>query len=1000
VNTNGSGDTRRNSWRNTGRQSITATTIAFLLLFTTGLRAQGPTTGSIAGVVTDPSAAPLPDAKVTANSPVLLVSQSTLTGSQGGYRFPSLPPGTYELTVEAPGFAVMKRENIIITSGFNATIDAAMTLAGQSQVVAVNEEAPLIDIENTKLQNVFSSTVLKDIPTARDMWSLIGISPGLSLKSFDVGGSATGTQIAYYAYGITGQQRVQEDGVNMTEANSATSAYGDYSAFSEVQIGTSGNDASMPSPGTQINFIVKSGGNMFHGDFYQDYESPNFQGHNISTTQLDEGVGQGTRITTYHDTNGDIGGPIKKDKLWFFGSARYQTIGTTVTGYPVNNPSSGPAFTTTLSDALYKVTYQINPNNRISQMLNFDRKLQPYRNASNTQYSDAVYNQDLVEWIGNLVWDSTLSSRSFLEVRLGSWGYNWTNQAYKGPDGNIDYRRTELLTGNAAGGYQPQGYFRRRTQLDPTYTHQFDNLLGKSQFFTFGFLTEHETYNFQQYPYKNAVLETFNSAAGLPDFTTPYEVTLYNTPSATTDYLRHNGAFIQDKIRMSRRLTLNLGIRWDYYSANRPQEMVSSAAPYAAQFYQGVPFSNGYTIPASFPSLTIPGNTGVLHWTHSFAPRLGFAYDLFGNGKTTIKASWGRYYENPSLVLSATANPLVSTGYTFFWNATPSAALTAGTAGFAPNQLGSFVSSTGGILNSIGRGIRDPYMDDFNGFIEHEIIPNLVVRVGFVYRKLDHDWVLVETSRLPSLFTSPVTKTDPGATGTGNTPITVWDIPANTPLPSSLQQWQSPDGNNSYFRNLDFSITKRMSNNWTLAGSFLGTWSTSPINGTSGNGFASNSSIGNVTLPLNPNTAQYNIASVYNANFRAFATYNAKWGITITPVYRFQLGAPLARYITVTGLHVGSETIPVTPLGAYRQDNISILDTRVEKHFTFKDRYIIGLFFDAFNINNSNADQTQGNVVATKTAVVNGTKYSYQQFLSPTTVISPRIFRIGAKFTF
>ncbi|MGB6946713.1 MAG: carboxypeptidase-like regulatory domain-containing protein, partial [Bryobacteraceae bacterium] len=390
--------------------------------------------------MTDPSGAPVVAAKVTASSPALLVPQSTLTGSEGGYRFPSLAPGTYEVTVEAPGFAPLQRENIIITSGFNATIDAPLALAGQAQTVAVTAEAPLIDVENTKLQNVFSAAVLKDIPTARDMWSLIGISPGLAVKSFDVGGSATGTQIPYYAYGMTGQQRVQEDGVNMTEGNSATSAYGDYSAFTEVQMGTSGNDASMPSPGAQINFIVKSGGNMFHGDFYQDYENPDFQGHNISQTQLDEGAGQGTRITTYHDTNGDVGGPIMKDKLWFFTAARYQTIGTTVTGYPVNNPSSGPAFTTTLSDALYKVTYQINDRNRISQMLNFDRKEQPYRNASNTQYSDAVYNEDLVEWIGNVVWDSTISNRAFLEVRLGSWGYNWTNQSYNGSDGGLDYR--------------------------------------------------------------------------------------------------------------------------------------------------------------------------------------------------------------------------------------------------------------------------------------------------------------------------------------------------------------------------------------------------------------------------------------------------------------------------------------------------------------------------------------------------------------------------------
>src|ERR1700730_5202086 len=110
----------KTSWRAPGMA------LALLLLRINGLQAQGPTTGSIAGVVTDPSGAPLAEAKVTATSPALVVAQSTLTDSQGGYRFPSLPPGTYDVAVEAPGFAVLKRDSIVITAGFNATIDALM----------------------------------------------------------------------------------------------------------------------------------------------------------------------------------------------------------------------------------------------------------------------------------------------------------------------------------------------------------------------------------------------------------------------------------------------------------------------------------------------------------------------------------------------------------------------------------------------------------------------------------------------------------------------------------------------------------------------------------------------------------------------------------------------------------------------------------------------------------------------------------------------------------
>lgn len=982
------------------------------------LAGQGATTGSIAGIVTDPSGALLQDAKITVTSPALLVPQTTVTSAQGTYRFPSLPPGTYALMVEAPGFEPLKREEIVINSGFNATIDVPMTLAGQVQTVAVSAEAPVIDVENTKEQDIFVASTLKEIPNSRDLWSLLGVSPGMIVKSFDVGGSQTGTQITYYDYGMTGQQRVQMDGVNLTEGNSASSAYSDYGSFAEVQFGTTGNDASMPTPGALVNFVVKSGGNQFHGDMYQDYENPNFQGHNISTYQLDEGAGVGSRITNYRDTNGDLGGPIKKDKLWFYFSARQQEIGTTVTGYPVNNPSSGPAFTTTLSDATYKLTYQINNNNRITQFLNAERKQQPYRNASNTQYSDAVYNEDLAEWIGNVVWDSTISPNAFLSVMVADWGYNWSNDPLKGPDGNFDYRRTDSTSGDTAGAWYEDRYNRRRSQLAPTFSYSANNLFGRPNFFTIGFLTERETYNYQKYSFVGAVLETFASPAGAPDFTTPSQITIYNTPDVTTDYLRHTGAYIQDKIKMSRKLTVNLGIRWDYNSANRPVETVRPDSLYAAFFYQGQALPNGFSIPASYPNLSIPGNTGVIHWTHNFAPRLGFAWDVFGNGRTTLKASWGMYYENPGLVLSYAANPLQLASYTFKWNAQPSAALTNGTATFTPSQLGAFQSSSGGVSNSIAPGIRDPYMYDYNAFIEHEVAHNLVVRAGFVYRKLAHDWALVETSRLPSLYTQPVTVTDPGPTGTLNRSITVWDIPSSVNLAKypSVQQYESPNGNNSYFRNIDASVTKRMSSNWSMTAGFLGTWSTVPINSLSSAGYSASSgpegtALTSPTSPLNPNQAEYNMASTFIDSFKAFGTYTAKWGIVISPIYRFFLGTPMARYLTVSGLHVGSETIPVAPDGDYRQQNVGIFDTRLEKRFTFKEHYQVGLFFDAFNIFNSNADQNQDNITGTynvstgaatftKSTTVDGTKLSYDRFQAGTTIISPRIFRIGAKFTF
>ena len=284
-------------------------------------------------------------------------------------------------------------------------------------------------------------------------------------------------------------------------------------------------------------------------------------------------------------------------------------------------------------------------------------------------------------------------------------------------------------------------------------------------------------------------------------------------------------------------------------------------------------------------------------------------------------------------------------------------------------------------------------MDDYNAFVEREIGSNFVIRAGFVYRKLNPDWGLVEQNRVTSLYTNPVTITDPGPTGNTPTPITVWDIPSGVTLQPSLQEWQTPNTNNSYYRNIELTASRRMTGRWSMTASFLGTWGTAPQNPTSA-GATSN------IVPAQPNILEFNTARTYNENFKVFGTYNAFWGIVISPIYRFQLGAQVARMLSVNGLRVGSLAVPLDAVGSCQQNNVAIFDTRVEKRVRFRERYEVGLFFDAFNIGNSNADQNQDNFTGTKTVTVSGQKVTYQRFLAPTTVISPRIFRLGVKFSF
>lgn len=950
-----------------------ANIVATITLACFPLLAQGPTTGSISGTVTDPSGAVVPDAKVTITSPALISPQSLLSTASGTYRFPSVPVGVYTVAVEAVGFAPTEVKEINITAGFSATIDVPLGLAGQVQSVSVTAEAALLDTENTKVTNTFSQAVMTNLPTARDMWSLAGVAPGMAVTRFDVGGSTMGTQTGYTSYGVSGQQRVQMDGVNMTEGNSATSAYTDYSAFEEITMGTSQNDASMPSPGAQVNMVVKSGGNQFHGDFYQDYENADFQGDNVSLDLKKKGVGEGTRITRYNDTNGTFGGPIKKDKLWFFTSVRHQYIGTTITGYPANDPGSLP-FNTTLDNATYKVTYQINSNNKISQFWNMERKQQPYRGASNTTYGDAVYKQNFPQWIAGVEWNSTLSPNAFLNVRLGSWGYNWTNRAYADPaTGEIGVRRTDNTSGNTAGGYNPDSFYRRRFQIEPTFSYSMG-----PHFLTFGFLTEKESYYYEQLGNLGSYTLNFASPAGAPDFTTPNQVTLQSSPSNRNTFLRHTGAYAQDKWKISKHITINYGLRWDYYHQWYPETPIRSDAPFRGFFYAGQPLPNGYSLPATYPDFVIPGNDDVLTYNAAFAPRVGMAWDLFGNGRTSIKIGYGRYYSNTSTSIAENTNPARQLTSTFVWNDAN------GDKQFTLNELGAFRSGTAGAnLATVDPNIKHPYMDDFSGFVEHNITRGIIFRGGFVYRKSARNWVNMETARVTSLYTLPRQINDPGVDGTlTNNFFTVWDIPG-TP-PASQTQYQTPDWNNTYNRSLEFTVTKRMSNNWMLSGSYLSTW---------GNNI-------NSAAAQNPNILWRNGYSTLDSNFRIYGTYNAKWGIVITPMLRYQLGTQQGRQVAATGLSVGNTNIPVEDYNAYRTDNVTIFDTRVEKQFVFKDRYKVGVFFDAFNINNSAAAQAMDSVSGTRTATVDGVQYRYSRFMAPTTIISPRIFRLGGKFSF
>jgi hypothetical protein len=995
---------------------------AACLLFSCATYAQQINSGAVAGTVTDTSGAAVPGVKVSATSPALQGAQTFVTNEQGGYRFPALPLGVYKFTFEAQGFATQVREGVTVALNFAATINIQLTPATQQQTVIVTAEAPLVDTQNTNVQGGFTLQQLNEVPNGRDMWSIIGLTPGMRNATLDVGGSAVGNQVAYTSYGYGGQNRVMIDGINTSEGTSGAGFYFDYGSFTEFTVGTAANDASMPVPGNQINAVIKTGGNEFHGDAYFDYENPNFQGSNISQAQVLQGAGQGLRIATYYDPNGDFGGPVIKNRFWFYTSIRDQTVAASVVGFPIQAPGTVNSYAYD-RNATYKLNGNINNNHRLSHYIQWNPILKPERGSAAGLYNDSMYYQKANAWVGNVQYNGVITPRLFVNMLIGTWGYNFPQVPYGAfagdpgtptcpcaktlppiAIGQLAPRMTDLHSNNTGGSGSSNTTSEtrldpRRYQIEPTGSYFLDNFLHANHQIKFGYVYERELENDQYYAPVGGAYEIFNSAAGLPDFSTPYQVQITNNARVVNWLIQHHGLYITDQVKL-KRVTLNLGVRWDYYSSGYEDLALRSDCQFCGYFYQGQALPNGAKLPVNpllqngaFPNAT-PST-----FPNNWAPRIGIAYDLTGKGRTVLKANWGQYYSYPSTNIASAVAPLQAATATFTWNNPTNAA-------FNVSQLGNIVGSPSVPTGStVQPGLKDERFDDMGVLIQHQLSSTVSIEGGFIFRELHYSPETINLALPANLFTLQTTVNVPSTwDAQGNVlttrPITMFDVPKGQ-IGASQNQISSPNNNTQIFRNFEFTINKRLSQRFTAVGSFYWTHTTSSIQSIASSGAITNG------VATNPDQAINGGQSYNQWVSHVDASYEGPWGIRISPVLRMQQGAPLTPTYAVTGLNIGTFYLPLASTGQYYTPDIYVFDMRFEKTLKFKERYRLNLFFDLFNLFNSNTANAESSIVSQKKTTITlagnpafGQTVSYEGFGSPTTVLPPRIFRIGARFSF
>ena len=367
--------------------------------------------------------------------------------------------------------------------------------------------------------------------------------------------------------------------------------------------------------------------------------------------------------------------------------------------------------------------------------------------------------------------------------------------------------------------------------------------------------------------------------------------------------------------------------------------------------------------------------SNVVSFNH-VVPRVGAVYDLTGDGKTVLKANFGQYAYNPGVNLADSVNPNTAEQYSL-WNWTDRNADRL----FQPGEETSLVQRFGGVANAaIDPDLENAYTREVSTWVERELVPNLGLKVGYVWKKDYNGYQQVNALRPFSAYNVPVRVADPGAPGQFIDAFNLDDLSRGT---SNITE--NVDGYEGTYRTFETSINKRWSQRWSLLASYSYIWTREFGSLYYGNRFGTTAQ--NFTFfgnyPINPNDRTDN--DFTNWNFKIVGTVEPAWGIRITPVVKSQSGAPYGRVIQAALNYSAAQPILVEPIGTRRQETVTVVDLRVEKQFPLMDRARLGLFFDLFNLGNANT-------------AININWITGPRFETPVTVLPPRIAKFGVKF--